>query len=184
MPREKFDREINAVSSELLILGGMVDKAIESSLIALKDMNNQLAEDIIYQDDFIDRKQIEIEERCNNLIATQQPMASDLRTLISIIHIAVELERMGDYAEGIAKIAIQMGKEGPLKPLIDIPAMSEISRDMLRKSLDALVNRDLIAARNVLKQDDQVDELYQRVFQELLGLMTTCLLYTSPSPRD
>ena len=134
---------------------------------------NQLAEDIIYQDDFIDRKQIEIEERCNNLIATQQPMASDLRTLISIIHIAVELERMGDYAEGIAKIAIQMGKEGPLKPLIDIPAMSEISRDMLRKSLDALVNRDLIAARNVLKQDDQVDELYQRVFQELLGLMTT-----------
>ena len=91
MPREKFDREINAVSSELLILGGMVDKAIESSLIALKDMNNQLAEDIIYQDDFIDRKQIEIEERCNNLIATQQPMASDLRTLISIIHIAVEL---------------------------------------------------------------------------------------------
>lgn len=173
MPREKFDREINAVFSELLILGGMVDKAIESSLIALKDMDNQLAEDIIYQDDFIDRKQIEIEERCNNLIATQQPMASDLRTLISIIHIAVELERMGDYAEGIAKIAIQMGKEGPLKPLIDIPAMSEISRDMLRKSLDALVNRDLIAARNVLKQDDQVDELYQRVFQELLGLMTT-----------
>ena len=80
---------------------------------------------------------------------------------------------MLDYAEGIAKIAIQMGKEGPLKPLIDIPAMSEISRDMLRKSLDALVNRDLIAARNVLKQDDQVDELYQRVFQELLGLMTT-----------
>ena len=173
MPREKFDREINAVFSELLILGGMVDKAIESSLIALKDMDNQLAEDIIYQDDFIDRKQIEIEERCNNLIATQQPMASDLRTLISIIHIAVELERMGDYAEGIAKIAIQMGKEGPLKPLIDIPAMSEISRDMLRKSLDALVNRDLIAARNVLKQDDQVDELYQRVFQELLCLMTT-----------
>ena len=173
MPREKFDREINAVFSELLILGGMVDKAIESSLIALKDMDNQLAEDIIYQDDFIDRKQIEIEERCNNLIATQQPMASDLRTLISIIHIAVELERMGDYAEGIAKIAIQMGKEGPLKPLIDIPAMSEISRDMLRKSLDALVNRDLIAARNVLKQDAQVDELYQRVFQELLGLMTT-----------
>ena len=173
MPREKFDREINALFSELLILGGMVDKAIESSLIALKDMDNQLSEDIIYQDDFIDRKQIEIEERCNNLIATQQPMASDLRTLISIIHIAVELERMGDYAEGIAKIAIQMGKEGPLKPLIDIPAMSEISRDMLRKSLDALVNRDLIAARNVLKQDDQVDELYQRVFQELLGLMTT-----------
>jgi len=130
-----------------------------------------LAKDIIFQDDFIDRKQIDIEERCNNLIATQQPMASDLRTLISIIHIGVELERMGDYAEGIAKIAIQMGKEGPLKPLIDIPAMADISRDMLSKSLDSLVNRDLIAARNVLKQDDEVDQLYQRVFQELLGMM-------------
>jgi len=171
MPREKFDREINAVFSDLLLLGDIVDKTIAESLIALKNMDNQLAEDIIYQDDFIDRKQIEIEERCYNLIATQQPMASDLRTLVSIIHIAVELERMGDYAEGIAKIAIQLGKERPLKSLIDIPAMADLSRDMLRKSLDALVNRDLIAAQNVLKQDDEVDMLYQRVFKELLGMM-------------
>jgi len=171
MPREKFDREINFVFSDLIVLGDMVDKAIKSSLIALSTMDNQLAEDMIYQDDIIDRKQIEIEERCNDLIATQQPMATDLRTLISIIHISVELERMGDYAEGIAKIAIQMDKESPLKPLVDIPAMGDLSRDMLRKSLEALVNRDLIAAQNVLKQDDEVDVLYQKVFQELIGMM-------------
>ena len=105
------------------------------------------------------------------LIATQQPMAGDLRILIAVLHIAVELERMGDYAEGIGKISVMMGNDPPLKPLIDIPRMAEKSMDMLRRSLDALVNRDEAAALQVCNDDDEVDALYDQVYRELLMFM-------------
>ena len=119
----------------------------------------------------IDQKRFQLEERCLELIATQQPIATDLRMVISVLHIAVELERMGDYAEGIGKISLMMGNEPPLKPLIDIPRMTEKCIDMLRRSLDALVRRDVVMATQVCKDDDEVDGLYDQVYHELLMFM-------------
>ena len=126
---------------------------------------------MILEDDYIDEKRFQLEEQCVEIIATQQPMASDLRAIIVILHIAVELERMGDYAEGIAKISVMMGDESPLKPLIDIPRMSEMATDMLRRSLDALVHRDTVAATSVCHDDDNVDALYDQVYRELIFFM-------------
>ena len=141
MVRADFDRHLRMLQSDLLILGSMVEKAIAKSLDALKRRDLEASRQVILEDDYIDEKRFQLEEQCVEIIATQQPMASDLRAIIVILHIAVELERMGDYAEGIAKISLMMGDESPLKPLIDIPRMSEMATDMLRRSLDALVHR-------------------------------------------
>ena len=141
MPREDFDRDLRQLMDDLLILGSMVEKAIARAIDALKRRDLESSLEVVKEDDYIDQKRFDIEERCINLIATQQPMAGDLRTLIAMLHIAVELERMGDYAEGIAKISLLMGDEPPLKPLVDIPMMAEKASDMLHRSLDSLVNR-------------------------------------------
>jgi len=171
MPREDFDRDLRQLKDDLLMLGSMVEKAIARSVDALRRRDLESSMAVVREDDYIDRKRFEIEERCINLIATQQPMAVDLRTLIAILHIAVELERMGDYAEGIGKISLAMGDEAPLKPLIDIPRMAEKASDMLRRSLDALVNRDVVAATQVCNDDDEVDALYDQVYRELITFM-------------
>ena len=155
----------------MLMLGSMVEKAIAASLDALQRRDFDAAQEVIAGDDHIDNKRFEIEEKCVNLIATQQPLATDLRVIITLLHITQELERMGDYAEGVAKIGIAMGDEPPLKPLIDIPRMAEKAEDMVRRSLDALVNRDVITARVVLNNDDEVDALYEQVYRELLTYM-------------
>ena len=149
----------------------MVEKAIAKSLEALKRRDLEMSRQVILEDDYIDQKQFQLEEQCVEIIATQQPMASDLRTIIVILHIAVELERMGDYAEGIAKISLMMGDEPPLKPLIDIPRMSEMATDMLRRSLDALVHKDTVAAMGVCHDDDDVDAPYDQVYRELIFFM-------------
>lgn len=148
-----------------------MEKAIATSLQALKDRDLKTSERVIKEDDFIDRKRWELEDRCLELIATQQPMAVDLRVLVTILHISVELERMGDYAEGIGKISLLMGDEPPLKPLVDIPLMAEKASDMLNRSLDALVRRDTAEAVAVCNKDDEVDELYDQVYDDLLALM-------------
>ena len=123
------------------------------------------------QDDIIDQKTNQIEEKAIDLIATQQPIAIDLRTLMSVIHISVELERMGDYAEGIGKIGVMMGNDPPVKPLVDIPKMATKSSDMLKRSLDALVKRDPALARQVCEDDDEVDNLYDLIYKDLIALM-------------
>ena len=171
MVRADFDRHLRMLQSDLLILGSMVEKAIAKSLDALKRRDLEVSRQVIQEDDYIDQKRFQLEEQCVNIIATQQPMARDLRTIIAILHIAVELERMGDYAEGIAKISLMMGDEPPLKPLIDIPRMSEMATDMLRRSLDALVHRDTVAALGVCRDDDDVDALYDQVYRELIFFM-------------
>ena len=170
-PRADLDRRLRSLQGELLILGNMVEKAIARSLLALKDRDLEASRQVLKEDDFIDAKRYEIEEQVIDLIATQQPMARDLRMLVAILHVDVELERMGDYAEGIAKISLMMGDEPPLKPLIDIPHMAELATGMLKRSLDALVNRDTVAAIQVCKDDDQVDALYDQVYRELLLFM-------------
>jgi len=171
MVRADFDRNLKTLQDDLLSLGSMVEKAITKSLIGLKNRDLHLSRQVVEEDDYIDQHRYQLEEQCIDLIATQQPIAIDLRTLMAVLHISTELERMGDYAEGIAKISVMMGDEPPLKPLIDIPRMAEKATTMLRRSLDALVHRDEVAARQVCNDDDEVDELYDQIYRELLTYM-------------
>lgn len=127
--------------------------------------------EVLPDDDIIVRKRFDLEEWCIDLIATQRPLAGDLRILITTLHMSVELERIGDYAERIAKVSIPMGDEPPLTPLVDIPRMAEKATDMLRRSLDPFVNRDVVAATAVCNDDDEVDAPYDQVYRELLTYM-------------
>ena len=169
--RSGFDRELRRLQDEVLILGSMVENSINRALDALNRRDLDAASRVVQEDDAIDRKRLEIEERCINLMATQQPIAGDLRVLMTMLHISVELERMGDYAEGIAKISLMMGEEPPLKPLIDIPLMADKATDMLRRGLDALVQRDTAASFKICDDDDEVDSLYDQVYRDLLAYM-------------
>ena len=171
MLRVDLDRQITHLQEEITLLANVVDKAIYRSVEALKNRDLAESQSVIDGDDYIDQKRYDIEELCVDLIATQQPMASDLRAVIAMLHIAVELERMGDYAEGIAKISLLMGDEPPLKPLIDIPRMANKAGEMLRDSVDCLVERDLVKAERVMDDDDEVDDLYDQVYRELLLFM-------------
>ena len=171
MPRTDFYRSLQQIQDELLVLGSMVEKSIDRSVLALKNRDLPLSKTVIDDDDLIDDLRNKIEEKCISVIATQNPMAGDLRTVISVLYIAEELERMGDYAEGIAKISLSIGKEPMLKPLVDIPRMAEKSSKMLSGSLDALVNRDEQLAIQVCRDDNEVDELYNQVYRELLTFM-------------
>ncbi|MBM2826724.1 MAG: PhoU family transcriptional regulator [Dehalococcoidia bacterium] len=170
-PRAALDRHLQILQEDLLALGRMVEKAIGSSIDALKRRDLELSQKVIDEDVLVNQKRFDIEELCIEILATQEPVARDLRVIIAILNIIVELERMGDYAEGIGKISVMMGEEPPLKPLIDIPRMAERATDMLRRSLDALVNRDMVAATQVCKDDDEVDALYDQVYRELLLFM-------------
>jgi phosphate transport system protein len=169
--RTAFHKRLRQIQDEILVMGSMVEKAIGQSVEALKNRDLELAHQIIADDQKINRKRYEIEEKCIQLIATQQPMAGDLRNIICILNIITELERIGDYAEGIARIVLLTGDEPPLKPLIDIPRMAEKTTDMLHRSLDALVNHNAEAARQIATEDDEVDDLYNQVFRELLSFM-------------
>ena len=169
--RTGFDRQLAALRDDVLILASMVDKAVERSVEALKRRDLNESQMIVSDDAKINRKRFNIEERCLLLLATQQPMATDLRLIAAVMHIITDLERMGDHAEGIAKINILMGEEPPLKPLVDIPRMEEKTRDMLRRTMDAFVARDAEAARALAAEDDEVDALYDRVYADLVGLM-------------
>ncbi len=171
VPRADFDRQLRQLQDEVLVMGSMVEKAIAKALDALKRRDLDDSRRVIQEDDYIDIKRFEIEDRCITLISTQQPMARDIRWLLTMLHISVELERMGDHAEGIAKISLMMGNEPPLKPLVDIPRMAEKAASMLHRSLDALVNRDTVAALQVCNNDDEVDNLYDQVYHELLLYM-------------
>jgi len=171
MPRTEFDRELRMLQEELLGVGSMVEKAIANSIEGLKQRDLELSRQVVQDDDVIDARRYEIEERCVSMIAKQQPLAIDLRTIIAILHIVGELERMGDYAEGIAKISIAMGDDPPLKLLIDIPRMAYKASMMLRRSLEALVNRDIVAAQGIGVDDDEVDALYDQIYRELLTFM-------------
>ncbi len=169
--RTTFHRRLREIQNDVLAMGSMVEKALDHSVEALKKRDLKLAQQVIEQDRKINQKRFEIEENCVELIATQQPMASDLRSIVSVLSITTELERIGDHGEGIAKIVLMIGDEPPLKPLIDIPRMAEKTIDMLRRSLDAFVNRDIETAKRIASEDDEVDHLYTQVFRELLTFM-------------
>jgi phosphate transport system protein len=169
--RTLFHRELERLQDEVLILGSMVEKAVARSVNALKTRDVEAARTLRAEDVLINRKRFEIEEATLLQIATQQPMASDLRRLAAILHIVTDLERMGDYAAGIAQICIEIGDQPHIKQLIDIPRMADKSTSMLRRSLDAFMDRDVAAAEAIAAEDDEVDALYQQVYRELLTIM-------------
>ena len=169
--RTAFHKHLREIQDDILAMGSMASKAMLRSIEALKGRDLELAHQLIADDQRINNKRFEIEEKCIQLIATQQPMASDLRVIVAVLNIIIEVERIGDYAAGISKIVIMIGDEPPLKPLIDIPRMADQTVDMLRRSLDAFVIRDAEAAKKIIGEDDLVDNLYDQVFRELLVFM-------------
>ncbi len=168
MPRQMLEHELQHVQDELLALGSMVERAIIASVESLKQRDFEASRRIIAEDRLINEKRFAIEEAVLVLIATQQPMATDLRVLAAVLEIVTELERMGDYAKGIAKINLMIGEQPLIKPLIDLPRMAEKARDMLHRALEAFVHRDVELARAIPAEDDEVDALYNQVYRELL----------------
>ena len=171
MTRETLDRKTQELLDEILLLGSKVEEAILTAVDSLKKRDLVAAKRIYKGDLDINRKRYEIENETLILIATQQPMARDLRVMASILEIAGELERIGDYAKGIALINIRIGDEPLIKPLIDVPRMAEITADMLHRALGAFVENDLITARKIPEEDNVVDALYNQVYRELLTFM-------------
>jgi len=168
MVRQTFELDMQRLLNEVLALGSMVESAIIDSVEVLKRRDLEGARRLIAGDRLINEKRFAIEADCLVLIATQQPLAGDLRTLAAVLELSTELERIGDYAKGIACINLMMG-EGPLvKPLIDVPRMAEKAQSMLHRALDAFVRRDVALARAIPVEDDEVDALYNQVYRELM----------------
>jgi len=170
-PRETFDKQLKDVLDNLLVMGSIVEDSIKASVDYLKQRDLEGSKRIIRADLKINQKHFEIENQCLLLIATQQPMARDVRLLAAILEISTELERIGDYAKGIGKINLLLGTQSLVKPLIDIPHMAEISIDMLHRALGAFVAGDIETARAIPLEDDKVDQLYNQVYRELLTYM-------------
>jgi phosphate transport system protein len=168
MPRNNFEIQLGELKHRVLDLGLEVGRTISDGLDALSTRDCALAHAIIAHDGEINDTRYEIEEGCYALIATQQPLAGDLRELISILLIAIELERIADYAKNLGAIVIRLGDGPLLKPLIDIPRMADITQNMLSQALEAFARNDPDLARAAIEQDDQVDELYKQVFRELM----------------
>jgi len=169
--RTDFHKHLREVEDDVVTMGDRVAKAIDRSIKALQKRDLTLAHQIIADDAKINEQRFSIEDKCVGLIATQQPMANDLRIIVAVLSIIVELERIGDYAEGIAKIVVMIGDEAPLKPLIDIPRMGDITLEMIDSSLKSFVTRDVELAMKVVSLDSVVDGLYDQVFRELLTFM-------------
>lgn len=172
MARELLDRKIQHLLDEILVMDSMIENATEEAIRALKRRDLKAARNIYNGDKVINAKRFELENDCMITIATQQPiMAGDLRLLASVLEVIGELERMGDYAKGIAKICLLMGKEPPVTPLTDIAKMGEVVVDMLHRAVGAFVSADVETARRIPDQDDQVDALYTQVYHDLVAAM-------------
>ncbi len=171
MLRSDFDRLLETLQSDLGEMGRLVEETTKQAIRALQNRDAALAQQVIENDDVIDNLQDTLETKCLSILATQQPAATDLRTVMSVVHMGVELERMGDYAEGIAKICLRIYQEPLLKPLIDIPRMAELALKMLNEGLQAFADRDEELARKVCADDDAVDDLYNQIYRELLTYM-------------
>jgi phosphate transport system protein len=172
MTRQSFERDLKNLQNEVVAMGGLVEKAIMESVESLRARDLNVARRLVTEDRrIINNKYLTIEAQALTLIATQQPMAGDLRTIAAVLEIAHELERMGDYGKGIAKINLMIGDEPLLKPMEDIPRMAEKACQMLHRSLEAFINRDAALARAIPKEDDEVDALYNQVYRGLLTFM-------------
>jgi len=171
MDEKTLRKRLKEIQDNVVVLADMVNVAIRCSVEALKNRDLTLAQQIVTDDLKINHKRFEIEEECILLLQAERLTESDLRFVVAVFNIIVDLERIGDHAEGIAKIAVMLGDKPPLKPLIDIPRMAEKASDMLQRSIQAFVSRNVEAARRIPCEDDEVDALYDQVYRELLIIM-------------
>ena len=169
--RHIFDKELEQLHMDLIKMASYVEESIENTIIALKKQDISLARKIFANDDIIDDMEHKIEKKCFNLIARQQPLAKDLRTISTALKIITDLERIGDHSADIAEITIRMAHEKYIKPLIDVPKMAEIARQMVNKSIDSYVKQDIDLAKEVCGTDDSVDDLFYRIILELISIM-------------
>lgn len=172
MTRGSIDLSIEKLRNDLIEMADNTKEQIKSSIDALVNKDGDLAEQVLLKDDILDESQRDIEDKCIRLIATEQPMAIDLRTIFTIAKVTADLERMADYAVDIGKITLRLKDEDYIKPLIDIPKMSKIVEKMICESVDAFTKKDVIKSYKICKMDDEVDELYRKVFTELVIMMS------------
>jgi phosphate transport system protein len=171
MPRAHFERELQRLNDDILLLGSMAEKAILQSVDMLRQADQEGSRNLVAADLKINQKRFAIEADCLMVIATQQPMASDLRTLAAILELATELERIGDYGKGIARITLMRGERPAIRALDDFAVMAEKACSMLHRALDAFIRRDVALARAIPKEDDELDALYNRVYGHLLRMI-------------
>jgi phosphate transport system protein len=171
MLRTGFTQSLQELQDGVLTLGSMVEKAIGRAVESLRTQDAVLAQQVVDDDAKINDARWELEEAAINLMATQAPMARDLRRIAAVMHIVTELERMADHAEGIAVLTLRTADEPHLKPLVDIPRMADIARELLVEALDAYTEMDAERARQIARRDDEVDRLYEQVYRELLTFM-------------
>lgn len=171
MNRVTFDSELHQLNQALITMGGMVEDSIEKAIIALKKQDVALAQKIIEGDDAIDDQEHLIEKKCINIIARHQPLAIDLRTVSAALKVITDLERIADHSTDISELVISMAGEPYIKPLIDIPKLSDVAREMVQEALNAYIMRDQVLARAVIERDDEADFLFSRITQDLIALM-------------
>lgn len=169
--RKNYQKQLDELKDEMLIMAGKVEEAIWESINALQEQDLARANKVIENDDIIDELEIKLEEMSTKLIALQQPVAGDLRTIIVISKLATDLERIGDHAVNIAEKVLEIGNEPLIKPLIDIPKMTEIVTRRLKESLDAFIRFDSAAAREIAREDEEVDKCDESILTELLEMM-------------
>ncbi|ADH60425.1 phosphate uptake regulator, PhoU [Thermoanaerobacter mathranii subsp. mathranii str. A3] len=171
MNRTHFEKELEGLHYDILKMGSLVEEMIANAITSLVNHDTELAQKVIDDDDRIDKMEVEIDNKCAKIIVTQQPIARDLRIVLTGLKIVTDLERMADYAVDIAKTTLRIAHQKYIKPLIDIPRMAEIVREMVKMSLDSYVRQDLDLARTIGEKDDIVDALYKQVFMEPLTYM-------------
>jgi len=170
-PRRAFDSQLAKLDEDLLAMGREAEAMLHDALKALAERDVRLAEKTIARDDVVDRYRFDIETRAMEIIATQQPAARDLRRVFAALSIAMDVERVGDYSVDICKLAIRLAERPLFKPLVDIPRMANLVVQMLRESLEGFVSRDLALIEKMIKDDDEVDYLYQYLHDELCEFM-------------
>ena len=171
MVREAYHKDLHRLREEILNMGNLVGKTIGDAVLSLKDRDVELAQKVIDMDKEIDAHDHSIEENCMRLLALQQPMARDLRLIISVLKMSIDLERIGDLALEIAVITKITASAPPVKPLIDIPRMSETCQEMLANTMSAFENKDVEAAKQVARRDDEIDALFDQIRRELISYM-------------
>ena len=171
MSRHLFEKELETLHLELIKMGSLVEESIDNTIIALKKQDISMAKKIFANDDIVDDMERKIERICLTLIATQQPLAKDLRSISTALKIITDMERIADHSSDIAEITIRMAHEKYIKPLIDIPKMAELARIMVNKSIDAYIKQDMELALEVCNSDDAVDDLFSKITLELINLM-------------
>jgi phosphate transport system protein len=169
--RYNFEKKINELHKDLIKMGTLIEQSLDDTISALKKQDISLAEKVISKDDEIDNMELRIEKECLLLIATQQPIAADLRDIASVLKIITDLERIGDHCTDISEYTIKLADEKYIKPLIHIPKMAEEVKKMIKDTIDSCVNKDLKLAKSVCKRDDIIDNYFDEIVDELMSLM-------------